>query len=301
MAPKVFVIILNYQGRETLVECIRSVFSSDYPNLEIVVVDNASKDGSFEEARMAYPRAHFIGSTWNRGFAAGNNLGIRFALEKGADYVFLLNNDAFVDRNTIAELVREAKKTDAPAVLSPLVYSGKSPSKDVWFSGGRIDWARMKALHDDGIAHSEKGESYETEYVTGCAMLVHKEIFRSVGLLDERYFLYYEDADFCVSAQRAGFSNRVVPKASTYHLESSEGGNPRKLYWLVVSGILFFRKNTPGTLKPRMELYLLMRRCKNYLDRKKNRLSKEAAMVFEAYRDVRKARNIRHNRELPQL
>jgi GT2 family glycosyltransferase len=119
--------------------------------------------------------------------------------------------------------------------------------------------------------------------------------------LDERFFLYYEDADFCWAARKAGFTSRIVPKASAYHLESSESGNARKVYWLVVSGILFFRKNTPGTMRPRMELYLFMRKCKNYLDRKKNRLSKEAAMVREAYRDVRKSRNIHHNRELPQF
>lgn len=300
MVPKIFVLILNYQGRDTLADCIRSVLQSDCQNLEIVVVDNASKDGSFEYARANFPRLHFIGSTQNRGFAAGNNLGIRFAVEKGADYVFLLNNDAFVERNTLAIMLKEAKKQATPSVMSPVIMKGNKDSSQVWFCGGAIDWKHMRCVHMNPQMKPGGDAVYDTQYVTGCAMLIPKEIIRSVGLLDEKYFLYYEDADYCVRAKKAGFGIKVCPSAHVYHLEKSEVNNPRKLYWLVISGILFFRTHTAGMHRWRTERYLFLRKGKNCIDLLLNRSRENARMVRKAYSDVHKAKHFHHYREFSQ-
>jgi GT2 family glycosyltransferase len=120
--PKIFIIILNYNGKETIKKCLDSVFYSDYSNFEVVVVDNDSKDGSFELAKSLYSKFHFIKNTKNSGFSAGNNVGIRFALEKMADYVFLLNNDAVLEKNTLSKLV-EASEKETAGIFSPLIYN----------------------------------------------------------------------------------------------------------------------------------------------------------------------------------
>lgn len=296
MSKKIFTIILNYNGRDTLTNCLKSVFASDCANLEIVVVDNASKDGSFEAAKTLFPRAHFIASPKNIGFSSGNNLGIRFALEKGADFIFLLNNDAFVERETIAMLRDEAQRIEKPALLSPLIYAGAlNDKRTVWFHGGSIDWNRMRTFHDTA-ANFDTKNAYSTEYVTGCAMFISKEIFREIGLLDESFFLYYEDADFSLRAHRAGFPVMVYPEARVYHLEKSSADPNAKVYWLVVSGILFFQKNTVGLMRMKILIRLFARKCKNFLDRKKHPENETAHIVHKAYQDVQSTKSFRHHR-----
>lgn len=296
MTKKIFAIILNYNGRDTLVDCLKSVFASDCAELEIVVVDNASKDGSFESAKTLFPRAHFISSPKNIGFSSGNNLGIRFALEKGADAIFLLNNDAFVERETIALLRDEAQRMGKPAILSPLIYAGTlGDKKKIWFQSGRIDWNRMRTTHDQNTVKNMK-QPYPTEYITGCSMFIPKEVFKKIGLFDEMFFLYYEDADFSLRARRAGFPVMVYPEARAYHLEKSSSDPLSKLYWLVVSGILFFQKNARGFMRFRIYCRLVARKCKNALDRKKHPDDQVAQIVHKAYQDVQSTKSFRHHR-----
>jgi GT2 family glycosyltransferase len=288
--PKVFVIVVNYNGKETLKSCLKSLFCSDYPNLEVVVVDNNSKDGSIEMVKSQFSRAHYIMLEKNVGFAAGNNQGIRFALEKQAKYVFLLNNDAFVDKNTISQLIQSSKKHHDRVMLSPIIYTAGRLQKRVWFCGGRIDWKHMRAVHAPCKDISQK--TYTTEYITGCAMLIPQQIFQNVGLFDEKYFLYYEDVDLCVRAQKEGFSCSVVPTASVSHSEQSTH-NPDKLYWLVVSGILFF--TSAAAKHPlRTHLYLLARKCKNTIDIFRKKDMQKAKIIRKAFQDAKKGiiRNI---------
>ena len=201
--PKVFIIILNYNGKETIQNCLKSVFQMDYPNFEVIVVDNDSKDGSLEIARNLFSKAHFIKNQTNIGFARGNNVAIRFALEKMADYIFLINNDAAVEADALDKLVQAAEKEKNIGIFSPVIWSGDK----IWFSGGEIKWTRMKTDHQNKIP---KKEISLCEYVTGCAMLIKKEVFKDTGLFDEDYFLYYEDADFCLRARKKGFRSAVV-------------------------------------------------------------------------------------------
>jgi hypothetical protein len=279
--PKIFAVILNYNGRDTIKMCLDFVFQSDYPNLEVVVVDNNSTDESLELAKKFFSKFHFIKNEKNLGFAAGNNVGIKFALEKMADYVFLLNNDARIEKNTLSELVRKTEERKDIGIASPLIINGNT--NEVWFSGGKIKWFSMKAVHN---FRPNSKTPYETEYVSGCAMLIKKEVFRAVALLDEDYFLYYEDADFCLRAKKAGYDSLIVPYSRAFHFEKSELDKSGKIYWLVISGILFFQKNTPVFLKPWMYFYLFLRKFKNILDlRDKN--NEIARIVKKAYDDFK--------------
>lgn len=278
--PKVFIIILNYNGKDTIKECLDSVYRSGYPNFEAVVVDNASRDGSFELAKNYFSRTHFILNEKNIGFAAGNNVAIRFALEKFADYIFLLNNDATVEKDAISKLVNEAEKNKNGGIFSPIVYNGNG---NVWFAGGRIKWLKMRAEHCRDALRCVS----TTDYISGCAMLIKKDVFREIGLLDEKYFLYYEDADFCLRARKKGFKCMVVPGARAIHYEKSERSTGGKTYWLVLSGLIFFKKNTPAVLKLWISFYTTLRKIKNWRDVKfkKNNL---AEVVQKAYEDYKK-------------
>lgn len=267
--PAVYLIILNYNSGEWLSRCLTSVFKSDYPNYEVVVVDNASTDGSFEAAKNGFSRAHFIKSHTNLGFSAGNNLGIRLALEKMADYVFLLNPDALVDPETVSILVAAAEENKTAGIFSPLVFQGAT--QNIWFAGGIIHWLRMRATHL--FKRKTFHQPYPTEYISGCAMLIRDKVFQRIGLLSEDFFLYYEDADFSLRATRAGFTLLVVPSASVHHFEKSQLNAPLKTYWLIFSGLIFFQKHTPLFFRPWMHFFIVLRRIKNWRVARKNKNS----------------------------
>lgn len=276
--PKVFVVVLNKDGKDCLPACLRSVFALSYGNFEVIVVDNASRDGSIEDARRDFGRAHFIINKENVGFAAGMNLGIRYALSKGASYVWLLNNDTVTEKGSLSGLVTVAEKEEN-ALLSPLIFdtTGKT-----WFSGGEIDYFRMRATHVEASRLRDDDAPYETGYLSGCALFLSKPVIGKVGLFDEGYFLYYEDADYSVRAAESGYRLLVVPTALVTHAERS-AENPDKIYWLVRSGLRFFARHTPFMIRPVSSTLLLLRKIKNAIDIRNGK--EQAVLVASAYRD----------------
>lgn len=278
--PNVFVIILNFNGKETLSDCLQSVFQSNYPRFEVAVVDNDSKDGSFEQAKESFLKAHFIKNSANLGFSRGNNVGIRWALEKFADYIFILNNDTIIEKTTLSALVKTMEKNSNINISSPVIFS---PNNKIWFAGGKINWFKMKTHH---LTEIKSDFPYVADYLSGCAMMIKKDVFKKTGLFDERFFLYYEDADFSVRAKKAGFDLFVVPSASILHLEASNRLNDLKLYWLVLSGLLFFQTNSSFLQKIWLVTYVTLRKIKNICDLiffKKD----SARLVRKAYRDYK--------------
>lgn len=274
--PKIFVIILNYNGGDGLRLCLDSVYKLNYPNFEVVVVDNNSSDNSFEEARRRFRKFHFIKNNHNIGFAGGNNVAIKWALEKMAEYVFLLNNDAIIEKNTLTKMVEAMEQDQDLGISSPIIYQGESDK--IWFAGGKINWLKMKTEHNDA-------KRQKTDYITGCAMLIRKNVFAKIGLLDERFFLYYEDADFSYRTRKNGFGLIIISKTAVYHLEKSSE-NLDKVYWLVLSGVLFFKKNASWYLKPWISFYLLLRTLKNRIDLRNNK-TEIILKIQKAYRDSR--------------
>jgi len=274
--PKIFIIVLNFNGKSTLAACLSSIYQSDYLNFEVIVVDNNSDDGSLEQAMGAFSRAHFIKNPDNVGFSKGNNIGIRYALEKFADYIFVLNNDTFIEKTTLSLLMGAMNKTPSAGLASPVIFTADNAS--IWFAGGLIYWRKMKTAHLHKVV---SGTPYTTEYVSGCAMLVRKDVFKKIGLFDERFFLYYEDADFSFRAKQAGFDLIIIPAARIKHLEQSNTVNKLKTYWLVLSGLIFFQTNASFIQKIWIIPYTFLRKIKNLYD-----------VIFsgnEIARDVRKA------------
>jgi len=225
--PLVYILVLNWNGKDDTLECLRSLSEITYPNTRVVVIDNASIDGSVTAIRGQYPSVHVIENTTNLRFAGGNNVGIRYAVEQGAELVLLLNNDTTVDKHFVSELVLPFVSDKTIGIGGAKIYYSSQPDR-LWYAGGRIEWWKGWISHR-GIREIDNGQhdrSGETDYITGCCLLVRREVVERIGVLDNRYTMYGEDVDWCVRARKAGYSLWYVPSAKIWHKVSvSSGGH----------------------------------------------------------------------------
>lgn len=259
---KVAVIILNYKVKDLVIGCIKTVQRSTLKNLEIIVVDNNSQDDLQEEIKKI-PNIQFIQNSENLGYTGGNNIGIKKALADGADYVFVLNPDIEVDNKAIENLVSVVGQEQAGIVGPKVLFADR---KTIWYAGGIFDRANVLGKHR-GIDEKDRGQydkAQETEYVTGGAIMIAKEVFDKIGLFDEKYFLYYEDSDFCFRAKEAGFKIMYVPQAVIYHANASSAGLGSSLqdYYITRNRMLFASK----FLSIRTILALLREAIRNILN-----------------------------------
>ncbi len=212
------VVVLNWNRAEDTAECLTSLRDSTYPRLVTLVVDNGSTDDSVKLLANRFPEPTLLQNQTNLGYAEGNNGGIRWALAAGADYVLLLNDDARVDPDAVWGLVKVAEADPHIGIAGPKIYYWDQPEA-VWFAGGVLDWRTGYATHlCDGPP-----SPYDTDFVTGCVMLVRARLFEEIGLFDPRFFLYYEDTDLCLRARRAGWRTVVVPAAGAWHKIRASG------------------------------------------------------------------------------
>lgn len=245
--PAVAVVILTWNGKDLTLDCLRSLEAVPTPGLRVVVVDNASSDGTVEAIRGRYgERVEIVETGANLGFAGGNNKGIEHALAGGADLVLLLNNDTVVDPGFVDALAAAMRDAPAVGVAGPKIYYHVPPDR-IWFAGGVISMWRGTARHI-GIREVDRGQydrPRDVDYITGCAMMVRRSVFERVGVLDTGYRAYFEDSDFCMRARRAGFGIRYVPSARVWHkISSSTGGqlSRRKITRKLESSVRFFRR-----------------------------------------------------------
>lgn len=282
VTPKVGIIVLNYNGKNCLSVCLESLNRLEYSNREIIIVDNCSSDDSFLTAERMFPRHIFTRNTKNEGFAKGMNIGIRLALARGAEWCWLVNYDTETDPAALTQLIAAAQKHPEAGLLSPALYEKESLLP--WFAKGEIDFFRMRAIHSQPSREESSSESYRSEFLTGCALLIKKELIEAIGFLDERFFLYYEDADYSLRATQAGFTCLVVPRASVWHSEESRLRSG-KTYFLVYSGLLFFEKYASFLSRPYFFAYVTIRRVKNRLNLmwKKTSDALETKRAYEDY------------------
>ena len=287
LLEKTFIVIVHYNSAGLLLDCLRSIIATapECAHQNIIVVDNASTDGTLEAVRKKFQKVSYIYNTHNIGFAAGANIGARRALEQGAREVLFCNPDAVLQKGCVQHLVRVAQQS--PGVFAPVISDTQGA---LWFAGGRIDMIRQRAVHDAPTPLPQT--PYDTGYLSGCVLCVHADVFATIGLFDERFFLYYEDADFSLRAQNAGFVTQVVPRARAVHAEQSEDLGEQKIYFLVLAGLLFFSRNTPWWLKPWYYLYTFARRIKNSSDRFFSHPHAQA--VYYGFKDYGRAKHTTH-------
>ena len=230
---KVFVVIVNFNRTRETLECLRSVGNleiKDNWQLKTIVIDN-SPEKTLKKEIKKFSNVKLIETKQNTGFAGGNNIGVKYALKNKADFVMLLNNDAFIAPKALIYLIEAIVKKGNIGIIGPKIYFApgfeyhkqkyqkKDLGKIIWYAGGHIDWQNIMGVHEniDKIDKGQFSKPKEAEFISGCCMLIKKEVFEKVGLLDEKYFLYLEDMDFCVRSKKAGFKLFFEPKAIVWH------------------------------------------------------------------------------------
>jgi len=215
--PLVYAVILNVNRRDDTLACLATLAAMGYPNLRTIVLDCQSTDGSVAAVRAAYPDVCVMPLEENRGYAGNNNIGIREAQACGAAWVFVLNDDLIVDPLCLKALIDAGQHDPTIGVLGPLVYHHDEPDV-IQSAGGLID-ANWNSVHR-GLNERDTGQflsPVEASFVSGCALLVRREVLERVGLLDERFFMYWEETDWCLRARAAGWRVTIVPAAKVWH------------------------------------------------------------------------------------
>jgi len=215
--PLVGIVVLNWNGLELTTACLRSLQKQTYPNYRVILVDNGSTDGSGRALAELFPNAHLLRLKTNEGFTGGSNAGIRAALSSDADYVLLLNNDTVVAADMLDELIRAAEADHQIGVVAPKIFFADSP-RVIWYAAGSFNWwqglsSYYRRRPDERTPQSPR----DITFATGCAMLLRSSVLERVGLLDERFFAYVEDADITTRILRAGNRARYAPSARVWH------------------------------------------------------------------------------------
>lgn len=257
---KVSVVILNWNGWKDTIACVESVRESSKKDLEVttIVVDNASTNESVSKITPFLSSKHnelLLVNTTNLGFAEGNNVGIRKAIELGAQYVLILNNDTLVSKDCIRILSHYLDVHENVAIAAPKIYFAKGyefhkdryrevdRGKVIWYAGGDIDWNNVYGSNH-GVDEVDTGQfdsDKETTFATGACFLIRTKVLKEVGLFDQKYFLYLEDADLSLRVQRKGYKIMFVPTAHLWHKVSQSSGIGSQLndYFITRNRMMF--------------------------------------------------------------
>lgn len=259
---KIFIILVNYNSFDHTLEGLESIYANEKKiAFEIIVVDNASKEFPTAKLKKQFPNIQIIQSKENLGFAGGNNLAIRSALEQEADFILLINNDTTVSENFLSRLLETASKHPEAGIIAPLITYYSTPEK-IWFGGAiyndYIGFVKYQHLNKNKAVLPQ--EPFETSFITGCCMLIPRHTIKKVGLLHEPYFLYSEDLDYCYRVKKAGFKLLVDPQAEIQHKVSGSSSsetnkddphhfNEIKAYYCARNDFLFIKRNLKGIKK----------------------------------------------------
>jgi len=244
--PKVIAVIVNFNRTSDTIECINSLQNTQYPNLEVIVVDNGSTIDCTHSLKSI--GIHVIRIKRNLGFAAANNIGIRYALAKGADYIFIVNNDAVVHPNSLNELVKIMQSDPKIGICGPIIYFYHDPNR-IWHAGGIFD-VRLGVSFTRGFLELDRGQYRKIAElnVSGCAMLIRREVFDDVGLFDENFFLAREEDDMNIRVKNHGYKTVIVPSSKVYHKVSKTKGKHPLFAYFDMLGYLTLCKKHGGLL-----------------------------------------------------
>jgi len=277
MRPKIFAVILNYNAGKDTVECLKSLLNVSYENLNLVVLDNNSPDNSmdyikewFENREIPFDfcdlsvegfesfsgkdnsKITLIQTGTNKGYGHGNNIGIKYALKNGADYVLILNNDTVVSPDFIKPLLDTCRNDGNVGVAGGKIYFSDKPDT-IWFNGGAFHEWTGKVEHFN-FKEKDVGQipPKEITFITGCMWLVPRQVFEKVGFINEEYFMYVEDLEFCYRVRKAGYKLAVNPESRIWHKigGSSDGHlSPFSVFWTGKNTVLFIRQNYNSFIK----------------------------------------------------
>lgn len=268
--PKIYINLITFNDNASTNECLESLEGLNKKDFELFVnvVDNASNEKFESKKEYKNFNLNILYSKKNLGFSGGQNLGIKYALENNADYIIILNNDVYVGKDLVIELLNSFNDLEVGAV-SPKIYFAKGyeyhkdrySEKDLgnvfWYAGGQIDWKNIFGKHR-GVDEIDKGQfdkREETEVATGCCMMVKSSVLETVGLFNENFFLYYEDADLSMRIKNKGFKLIYEPKAIVWHKNAvaTKSGSPLQDYYITRNRLIFGFKY--ATLRVKLALF----------------------------------------------
>lgn len=281
-----YIIILNWNNWQDTIECVRSCYELDYREFRIVVVDNGSEDNSEQILKSEFPDLKIIQTGANLGFAGGNNIGITYALQQGAKYVWLLNNDTVVEPAALANLVSALEKdSESAAVGSKIRYF--FDSQRIWFAGGMCNYSTGETEHL-GMGEIDKGQcdvTREVDYITGCSLLARCSVIRQLGVMQEEYFLYFEETDWCTRIRRNGYKLIYVPQSLVFHKESASTGVRSPLfYYYMTRNRLYFLKQRGINVKWDYRVYKDLRLIAHFV-KARNNIPDYVWAVIQGYTD----------------
>lgn len=236
LMESVYIVLVNYNDSIYIERCLDSLYKQDYDNVHIVVVDNFSVDGSID---IIEKHRDIILKKLddNIGWGAASNVGIKMAIDKGADYIMLLNTDVYLEKSAVRTMVNNC---DSTSIVAPLMYRGDINGIDCenpdclekWYAGGML----TKYADSNSCVFSEAKDNMEVEFITGCCMFIPRNVIDIVGLIDEKFFLYYEDMDYCIRARKKGVKLIYSPNTYLIHaVGGSQGGemSPISMYYVM--------------------------------------------------------------------
>lgn len=245
--PLICIIILNWNGIADTLVCLQSLEHLTYSNFNVIVVDNGSTDDSIQKLSKYHPKYSLtlINTEYNLGFAEGNNVGIRHAIKLKPDFIFLLNNDTKVHPNILEELINSSYKNPASAIFGALIFYMDTP-EIIWFSGAR--WNKKDLAFEYPHQNHEllQDFEYKTEYACGAALFFRANLIEKIGLFDDRFFLVYEESDWCLRAVKAGYNCTLVPTAHVWHKVGASfdsESSPLRQYFSFRNRLLWAEKN----------------------------------------------------------
>lgn len=260
---KIAVVVLSYNSREYIARCLDSLQDLDRgkEKVEVWVVDNASTDGSAEYLRDKYPGYKLVVNQENQGYAEGNNVGIRHARAWGADWIWIVNPDIKLGKKSLTALLQFVKNRPQSGIVGSKVYyepgfethperyEKSQLGQILWYAGGEMDWDNVYSVHRglDEVDSGKYDRLERTEFVTGASMLLRSKMLQQVGLLDPKYFLYYEENDLCQRALRAGWQLWYVSKSQVWHAnaQATGMGSPLVDYYTTRNRMLFGMRWAP--------------------------------------------------------
>ena len=243
--PLVINVILNTNRREDTIECLDSLAKSTYANQKTIVLDNHTSDGSVAAIEANYPDVQIINIENNRGYAGNNNVGIAAAIDQGADWIFVLNEDTILAPDCIFQLVEVAESDPRIGIVGPMVYHFDEP-EIIQTAGGLFD----KHLRGEHVAQNELDtgqftQPHAVDWISGCGIMVRREVIQDVGMIDERFFYYVEEAEWCLRAKRAGWQIMHVPQAKLWHkgVQRDYQPKPSVTYYATRNQLLLLSKH----------------------------------------------------------
>lgn len=269
--PLVTFVILNWNQAELTAECLESIRRQDYDNYHVLVVDNGSRDRSAEILRQRFPWVELLVIEENVGYGGGNNAGIEHALRTPVDYLFLLNNDTSVAPDMLSILIETAEANPQAGIIGPTMYYFDPPDV-IWSGENYVNWGLgevTRKLMGQSVPQDvlRQANDCKVDHIDTCAALVRREVFESIGVLDPRFFINFEDLDFDLRAKRAGFDVVYVPGAFMWHKVSLAMGlaSPATTYYMTRNALLLFWTRAPLLWKPFAVVSIILRTTRTML------------------------------------